>query len=434
MAAPIRRSSRVRKVPMYLLPIHVPIYVDGARNLLTSEWSRALELLRDSLAGRVGPLVVVAPCLPAELAAPDQTLVTQSSECGIEFERGFDLRCRARDYWLHARSAWRQTLLRLTREAEVVHAGLDDVYRPIAFEGFRVGVQLNKVTLFVQDTDIVIQQRELTATAGTVPRAQARAYGWIFERMCRWSVARADLSLLKGSALMRRYGLFARNPKEFHDTSFSSRDIIDQDRLESRLGTLGQSRPLRLVYCGRLTQRKGLSSSLQILARASARGAQLRLDIIGNGPERAALEQLAGALGIADQVSFLGALPYDAALLQRLGQYDALLFTPTAEDTPRMIFDGYAAGLPLLAFDIDYTQERARQERATVLLPRGQNEAAASVVNELHLQRERLHDLSRNARAAAIYHCADNWYARRAQWTFEAIERRKAAVTVQVAA
>lgn len=419
---------------MYLLPIHVPIYLEGERNYLTSEWWRALELLRDSLAGKLGDVVVAAPSLPADRVAADQTLVPQPMDCGIELVRGFDLRCRAREYWLRARSSWRSTLLELARKAVVVHAGLDDVYRPIAFEGFRLGVQLNRVTLFVQDTDIVVQQRELAASAGTAQRVRAWTYGSVFQQLCRWSVARADLSLLKGSALMDRYGRYARNPREFHDTSFLSSDIIAADRLERRLATLAQSRPLRLVYCGRLEPRKGLDHSLQMVAQALALGAQLRLDIIGSGPERAGLEQLAESLQIAERVSFLGALPYDAALLERLGSYDAMLFTPTAEDTPRMIFDGYAAGLPIVAFDIGYVQERARQESAAVLLPRARIDASAAVLKELYQQRQRLIELSRNARTAAGYHCAENWYARRAEWTFEAIARRKSVGTLQVAA
>lgn len=301
----------------------------------------------------------------------------------------------------------------------------DDVYRPIAFEGFRAGVRADKPTLFVQDTDIVVQQRELAAGAGLATRAKARAYGWIFERLCRWSVARADLSLLKGSGLMARYARYAKNPKEFHDTSFSSRDIITPERLETRLATLNRPRTLRLVYCGRLAQRKGLHISFAILARALALGAQVQLDIIGSGPERGALEQLAGSLGIAAQVNFIGPLPYDSALLGRLAEYDALLFTPTAEDTPRMIFDAYAVGLPVIASDIAYVQERAREEGATVLLPRGSVEPAADVLLQIYRQPDRLGALARKARSAATYHCAESWYARRAQWTFEAVERRR---------
>ena len=48
---------------MYLLTIHVPIYVDGERRLVTTEWRRSLELLRDSFEGRFGDVVVLAPSL-----------------------------------------------------------------------------------------------------------------------------------------------------------------------------------------------------------------------------------------------------------------------------------------------------------------------------------------------------------------------------------
>jgi glycosyltransferase involved in cell wall biosynthesis len=335
----------------------------------------------------------------------------------------FDLRCRARHYRLHDRARWRTELTALTKRADVVHAGVDDVYRPIAFEGFRIGVRFGKPTVFVQDTDNVVQQRQLAADQGLARRAKAAIYACIYERMCRWGVARADLSLLKGSALIRRYGAYAKNAKEFHDTSFSVADIVAKEELERRLATLNEPRPIRLVYCGRLTGRKGVDRSLHILARAIALGASAELDIIGDGTERQKLMSIANSAGIGQRVRFLGALSYDAALLKRLATYDALLFTPTAEDTPRMIFDGYAAGLPLVAFDIGYVQERHEQEHATFLLPRDQIEDSATALAGLLRNPGQLAELSRSARAAAEYHSSENWYRRRAEWTIEAVER-----------
>jgi glycosyltransferase involved in cell wall biosynthesis len=419
---------------MYLLPIHVPIYRDGDSKYLTTEWWRALELLRDSLRGQLGEIVVAAPWVPVAAITTGQKLVLPPPDCGISLRPNFDLRCRARDFWSRHRARWHHDLLSLARQADVVHAGLDDVYRPITFEGFRVGVRLGKPSLFVQDTDIVVQQRQLSAHAGAVQRSRAMAYGWIYERMCRWGVARADLSLLKGSNLMARYGGYARNAKEFHDTSFSVRDIIADDLLERRLARLARRGPVRFVYCGRLTEYKGLSLSLSILARVRELGATAQLDIIGDGPQRSELERQANLLRITGQVSFLGALPYDSALIARLATYDALLFTPKAEDTPRMIFDGYAAGLPTVAFDVPYVQERCRQDQAAALLPFENLEQSANTLAEICQQPERLLPLARNARKAAEYHCAESWYARRAAWTLEAIEKHKHLMALEAAA
>jgi glycosyltransferase involved in cell wall biosynthesis len=88
-----------------------------------------------------------------------------------------------------------------------------------------------------------------------------------------------------------------------------------------------------------------------------------------------------------------------------------------------MIFDGYAAGLPLLAFNIDYVQERYDQEHAAFLLPRNQIEESATGLARLGRNPGQLAELSRRARAAAEYHSAENWYRRRAEWTIEAVER-----------
>jgi glycosyltransferase involved in cell wall biosynthesis len=409
---------------LYVVPIHVPIYVDGSRCLVAADWYRALELLRDSFAGRYGPVTVVSPSLRVESLSNSQTLVEVADPSGdIVLLPDFDLKCRARQYWLQHRKAWQAKLAGVVARARVVHGGFDDVYRPIAFEGVRLALRLNKPLVFVQDTDIVVQHRQLAADQGTAAWAEAAGYSWIYERVTRWSVARADLSLLKGSALMRRYAAYARNAREFHDTSYFASDIVSEQDLERRLAGLSDPRPLRLVYCGRLARRKGIDTSLSILARAAALGARVRLDIIGEGEERAPLEALAGSLGVNALVRFLGAFPYDPDLLRRLSGYDALFFTPAAEDTPRMIFDGYAAGLPLVASAIGYVLERHAQERATIVLPRDGIDESAMILLEMDRNRGNLAELSRRARDAAAVHSSEYWYRQRAQWTIEAVER-----------
>jgi hypothetical protein len=100
------------------------------------------------------------------------------------------------------------------------------------------------------------------------------------------------------------------------------------------------------------------------------------------------------------------------------------LFTPIAEDTPRMIFDGYAAGLPLVGYEIAYVLERKQEDGATASSERTPL-AAAQLLVELDRDRPRLAALSRKARQAAVYHAADAWYRRRADWTNEAVEQHR---------
>jgi glycosyltransferase involved in cell wall biosynthesis len=407
---------------VYLVAIHVPIYLDGSGPSITTEWLRELILLRDSLRGTFGPVTVVAPSLPAGLGSADQILERPDPDADIKLVPSFDLRCRARHYWARERRRWLKDVSVLVARAEVVHAGLDDVFRPISYDGFREGIRQNRATVFVQDTDIVLQQRELAKLDGTRARMRALVYGEIYQRFCRAGVANADLSLLKGQTLMSRYARYARNAKEIQETSHASKDIIPREALEARLASLSSPRPLRLVYCGRLVSRKGVDHGIRAVLLARGAGANVEFDIIGDGEQRRVLTKVTEG---TNRVRLLGPLPYGPDLLKRLAGYDAVLFTPRAEDTPRMIFDGYAAGLPLLAYEIEFVRDRAKADRSVITLERDNPESAARAIKEIDAGRQVLRGLSIAAVAAAEYHSADNWYRRRAEWTFEAVEKHR---------
>jgi glycosyltransferase involved in cell wall biosynthesis len=319
-----------------------------------------------------------------------------------------------RHYWRRDRRGWVRDVERLLARASIVHAGLDDLYKALCFEAFVRAVRRGIPTIFVQDTDLVEQIRQRALGRGLVRRVQAAAYAAAFERAARWGVRRADLSLLKGRDLMNRYGRFARNAHYFLDTSHSERDILPEEELEARLAVAGE-RALRLVYCGRLVPRKGVNHSIQMVKEAAARGARVALDIIGDGPQR---EELVG-LAAGGPVRFLGAKPYGPELLRELAGYDALLFTPVLEDTPRMVFDAYAAGLPFVGYDIGYLRERAERDRAGVLIPWGAIAEGAAILGRLARERGGLAGLSRSAREAARANSAEAWYRSRAEWTLE---------------
>jgi glycosyltransferase involved in cell wall biosynthesis len=278
-------------------------------------------------------------------------------------------------------------------------------------------------TVFVQDTDVVLQVPQL-ARPRPLSKARARLYVGVYERMCRRAVAAADLTLMKSGSLERRYRPYAKNLRIFEDTSYLTSEIAPGEIIEERVRTRAMGRPLRFVYCGRLVARKGVAQSVEILARAAQSGARIQFDVIGGGPEEARLVSMIAQAGLSDSVRLVGSARYGPELIARLAHYDALFFTPTAEDTPRMIFDGYAAGLPLIATETDYNAERVRSERAGSILPQGDIEGAARALVALDRDRQSLDEWTRAARSAALYHAADAWYARRADWTHEAIERR----------
>ncbi len=101
---------------------------------------------------------------------------------------------------------------------------------------------------------------------------------------------------------------------------------------------------LNLVALGRLCHQKGYDIMLDIFAQAAKQRPDLRLYIIGDGPDRQSLEAQRERLGLTDRVSFLGNQPNPFCYMARM---DAFLSTSRYEGQPLNIMEAMAVGLPL---------------------------------------------------------------------------------------
>jgi glycosyltransferase involved in cell wall biosynthesis len=89
-------------------------------------------------------------------------------------------------------------------------------------------------------------------------------------------------------------------------------------------------------------------AALQAFALAAASDPRLRYVVVGDGPERTALEAAVSRLGLSDRVTLVGALPREqvAAHLQAA---DAFLFlSHHLEGLPLNILEALAVGLPVV--------------------------------------------------------------------------------------
>ena len=68
----------------------------------------------------------------------------------------------------------------------------------------------------------------------------------------------------------------------------------------------GIARERELVFVGRLVSDKGVDLLIDALALLARRGRHVRLTVVGDGPEHAALRRQAKALNVADRVDFVG--------------------------------------------------------------------------------------------------------------------------------
>lgn len=106
--------------------------------------------------------------------------------------------------------------------------------------------------------------------------------------------------------------------------------------------------PVRFVFMGRLVELKAVDVLLEAFARM--RDSSARLEIIGEGPQRADLMRQSQRLGLADRVSFAG-WQTQAACAARLAAADALLLPSLHECGGAVVLEAMAMARPVVATD-----------------------------------------------------------------------------------
>jgi glycosyltransferase involved in cell wall biosynthesis len=107
-----------------------------------------------------------------------------------------------------------------------------------------------------------------------------------------------------------------------------------------------------------------------------------RLEIAGNGPDRALLEQLSEALGVSARVKYLGFLS-DSTILRDLYRRANVLALPSAyEGLPMVLLEAMSCGIPVVGSDIPAIAEVVEPGRTGLLVPVGDPARLAEALTE----------------------------------------------------
>lgn len=153
--------------------------------------------------------------------------------------------------------------------------------------------------------------------------------------------------------LVREYGLEERYTVIPTGTDLEPYRCADWQALRKEKGWQDET---VLISVGRLAPEKNWETLLQAFAKISSQRAGLRLVLIGDGPARSALETLAAELGIAERVTFTGALPFEDVPCH-LKAADVFAFASVTETQGLVTIEAMAAGLPVVAVDGSGTRD-----------------------------------------------------------------------------
>ncbi len=162
-------------------------------------------------------------------------------------------------------------------------------------------------------------------------------------RWIRWASATADGLIAVSSGLRDRLTALgvARDQVRVLPNGVDLAVFRPGDRAADRRA-LGFTRPT-LLAVGNLVPLK----RHRLMVEATALLPEAELVIVGDGPERGAIERLAQARGIAERVRLFGRLPQER-LPQLYGAADLLLLVSTHEGWPNVLLESMACGTPVV--------------------------------------------------------------------------------------
>lgn len=111
-----------------------------------------------------------------------------------------------------------------------------------------------------------------------------------------------------------------------------------------------ESEPFELVFVGRLIPWKAVDFTINAVDLARKNGVDVRLNILGDGPEHENLNKLVETLQLEDFITFLGFLP-QTECAKYLNLADALILNSLYECGGAVVLEAMSMGLPVIAAD-----------------------------------------------------------------------------------
>lgn len=266
------------------------------------------------------------------------------------------------------------TLRTLSSDGEVVNDSLETVSNPlVAFSApvrfwiaaRREDPDLIQSFLFIDNILARIAGTLCSATVITGVRCVPRDRGVVRTILDRATISLSDV-IVSNSNAGAEYARKTGAPEEAVTVIYNGRDIgrfRDAESVRERLGFGADDVVVGTV--GRLLERKGQFDLLEAWTTVHDRFPDATLLLVGDGPDREALEAHARDLQCYDSVQFLGTRQDVPELLASM---DVFVFPSHFEGLPGALIESMAAGLPIVATPVDGNAELLDNYRSALFV------------------------------------------------------------------
>lgn len=375
----------------YLLVAQPPWYRDAQGAVwLDKLWAR--DLLRHL--DYISDLTVLAPMLPLPTPATDG-LQRLPDLPGLRF-RDLPTGVSARD-GLRKLPAMLRAAFAAVHGADVVHSGAAGWPIPPGFV-------VNPLAVMMRRPLVIVVESAFWRGDGTPRGRGARLMGGATERLARWSVRRARLSVFTHQGYADDLAGGARGQVMVSPASWiDEADILPLPAAEAAWDAKPPAP--RFLLAARLITAKGIPLALQAMELAEAKGHPVALDIIGEGPLAPEIEALAARLRVA-RLRLLAPVSYGAPFFDLLRGYSAVLVPSVSDEQPRILYDAFAQAVPVIASDTPGHREAVIPEVTGLRFSPNDPAAMLAVLSGTHPDTLRTMGLTARDRVQAHTHRA----------------------------
>ena len=165
---------------------------------------------------------------------------------------------------------------------------------------------------------------------------------------------------------------------------------------EQRLKPFSPDKNIKHVgFVGQMISRKNIFDLLDIFDTLQEKHGNLKLSLLGDGDQRAELEEYAKKLKHADSMHFLGFRDDRLALLQ---SFDLFAMTSSLEGIPRCLMEATAMGIPVAAYNIAGIDQLITHNESGLLAPLGEKETLTKYWEQILFEQPLADKLADNAR------------------------------------
>jgi glycosyltransferase involved in cell wall biosynthesis len=227
----------------------------------------------------------------------------------------------------------------------------------------------------------------------TFDEFQKRRYGWrleLLKSLRSFCASRADGVIVPSQYL-------ARVITRWRVPETKARVIYNAVELPSfTSSTIPLSTRFKVVTVGRLVSWKRIDHLIEAITKIEDAG----LVIVGDGPERGRLENLARANQVTDRVYFAGQRSKEETFAF-MAACDLFVLNSSYEGFPHVVLEAMSAGLPVVATSVGGTPELVHDGRNGLLIAPNANGALAKTLAWLVSSREERQRLAAGAQERA---------------------------------